>query len=47
MLGDDEVRIRGNMFGVWVLGVECWLLMKCAFEGTCFYLDVCFGLINI
>ena len=29
MLGDDKVRIRGNMFGVWVL-------IKCASEGTCF-----------
>jgi len=24
MLGDDEVRIRGNMFGVWVMNVGWW-----------------------
>ena len=40
MLGVDKVRIRGNMFCVWVLGVECWVMMKCAFEGTCRRRDV-------
>ena len=31
MLGDDEVLML-----VRLLGVECWLLMKCASGGTCF-----------
>ena len=47
LLGDDEVRIRGNMFAFWFLGVDSLMLMKCASEGTCLSLGVCFGMINM
>ena len=31
---------EGTCLLVWVLAVECLVLMKCAFGGTCLRLDV-------
>ena len=37
MLGDDVKCASERTCFVWVLGVDCWVMMKkCASEGTCF-----------